>query len=107
MVDKGSGIYNRSMKSWLQDNDIELYLTYKEGKSVLAERFIRTLKNKIYKYMTSVSKNVYINKLAGIVNKHSTTYHSTIKMRHVNIKSSTNIDFNKENNKEDPNFDVV
>ena len=60
MVDKGSKIYNRSMKSWFQDNDKEMYSTRNEGKSVLVERFIRTLKNKIYKYMTSVSKNVYI-----------------------------------------------
>ena len=44
-------------KKWLQDNDIEMYSTYNEGKSVIAERFIRTLKNKIYKYMTSISKN--------------------------------------------------
>ena len=51
------------MKSWLEKNDIKTYLKHNEGKSVNAERFIRTLKNKIYKYMTSVSKNVYINKL--------------------------------------------
>ena len=58
-VDKGSGFYNNSFKKWLQDNDIEIYSTHNEGKSVIAERFIRTLKNKIYKYMTSISKNVY------------------------------------------------
>ena len=55
--------YNRSMKSWLQDNDIEMYSTHNEGKSVAVERFIRTLKNKVYKYLTSVSKNVCIDKL--------------------------------------------
>ena len=55
-VDKGSEFYNRSMKSWLEKNDIEMYSTYNEGKSVVAERFIRTLKNKIYKYMTLISK---------------------------------------------------
>ena len=49
-VDKGSEIYNRSMKSWLQDKDIEIYCTYNEGKSVIAERLIRPLKKKIYKY---------------------------------------------------------
>ena len=54
------------MKSWLQDNDIEMYSTHIEGKSVAAEKFIRTLKNKIYKNMTSVSKNVYINNLTRI-----------------------------------------
>ena len=57
-VDKGSEFYNNSFKKWLQDNDIEMYLIHNEGKSVAAERFIRTLKTKIYKYMTSVSKNV-------------------------------------------------
>ena len=57
------------MKSRLQDNDIEMYSTHNEGKSVVAERFIRTLKNKIYKYTTSISKNVYIDKLDDIVNK--------------------------------------
>ena len=63
-VDKGREFCNRSMKSWLQNNDIEMYLTYYKGKSVVAERLIRTLKNKIYKYMTSISKNVYIDNLA-------------------------------------------
>ena len=72
-VDKGSEFYNSSFKNWLQDNDIEMYSTHKEGKSVAAERFIRTLKNKIYKYMTSISKNVYIDKLDDIVNEYNYT----------------------------------
>ena len=55
-VDKGSEFYNRSMKSWLQDNDIEIYSSHNEGKSVVTERFIRTLKSKIYKSMTLLSK---------------------------------------------------
>ena len=58
---KGSEFYNSFFKKWLEDNDIEMYSINNEGKSVIAERFIRTLKNKIYKYMTSVSKNVYID----------------------------------------------
>ena len=66
-------------------NDIEMYSTHNERKSVIAEGFIRTLKNKIYKYMTSVSKNVYINKLDGIVNEYNNTYHSTIKMKPVDV----------------------
>ena len=61
-VDKGSEFYNKSMKSWLQDYDTEMHSTQNEGKSAVAERFIRTLKNKICKYMTSVSKNVHIDK---------------------------------------------
>ena len=65
-----------------------------EGKSVFGERFIRTLKNKIYKYLTSVSKNVYIDKIDNIVNKYNNTYHSTTKMKPVDVMSSTYIDFN-------------
>ena len=68
-VDKGSEFYNRSMKSWLEKNGIEMYSTHNEGKSVIAERFIRTLKNKICKYMTSVWKNIGIDRLDDIVNK--------------------------------------
>ena len=69
-VERGSGFRNRSMKSWLQDNDIEMYSTHNEGKSVVPEKFIRTLKNKTYKYMTSISKNVYIGKLDEIFNQY-------------------------------------
>ena len=70
-VDKGSEFYNISFKKWLKDNDIEMYSTNNEGKSVVAERFIRTLKTKIYKYMTSISKNVYIDNLDDIVNQYN------------------------------------
>ena len=69
-VDKGSKFYNRSMKSWLVKIDIEMYSTHNEGKSVVAERLIRTLKNKIFKYMTSISQNVYIDKLDDIVERY-------------------------------------
>ena len=62
MVDKNSEFYRRSLKSWLEKNAIEIYSTHNEGKSIAAERFIRTLKNKIHKYMTSISKNLYIYK---------------------------------------------
>ena len=70
------------MKSWLEKNAIEMYSTHNQEKSVIAERFIRTLKNKVYKYMTSLSKIVYIDKLDDIVNKYNNTYHRTIKMNH-------------------------
>ena len=63
-----------------------MYSTHNEGKSVVGERFIRTLKNKIYKYMNSISKNVYIDKLDDIVNKYNNTCHSTIKMKPVDVK---------------------
>ena len=66
-VDKGSEFYNSHFKKWLKDNNIEMYSTHNGGKSVVAERFIRTIKNKFYKYMTSISKNVYIDKLDDIV----------------------------------------
>ena len=73
LVDKGSKLYNRSMKSWLQDNDIKMYSTHNEGKSAVAEKFIKTLKNKIYKYMTLKTMN--INELDYLVNKcNSTNY---------------------------------
>ena len=105
-VDKGSEFSNRSMKSFLRNNDIEMYSTHNEGKSVIAERFIRTLKNKIDKYMTSVSKKVYIDKLDDIFNKYNNTYHSTIKMKPINVKSSTYIDSSEEINNKDPKFKV-
>ena len=70
-------------------------LIYSEGKSVVAERFIKTLKNKIYKYMTSITKNVYIDKLDDIVNKYNNAYHRTIKIKSVNVKLSICIDFRK------------
>ena len=68
-VDKGSEFYNKSLKSWPQNNNVEIYSTHNEGKSVVAERFIRTLKSKIYKHLTLISKNVYIDQLADIVKK--------------------------------------
>ena len=58
-VDQGSEFYNKVFKNWLKDKEIEMYSTYKEGKAVVAERFIRTLKNKLYKHMTAIGKNVY------------------------------------------------
>ena len=66
-----------------------MYSIHNEGKSVVAERFIRTLKTKIYKYMTSVSKNVYIDKLDDIVDECNNTYHRTIKMKPVDVKDNT------------------
>ena len=94
------------MKSWLQKNAVEMYSAHNDGKSVVTERFIRLLKNKIYKYTTSISKNMYINKSDDAVDKYKSTYHNTIKMRPVDVKSSTYLDFDKNNNKEDPKFKV-
>ena len=83
-----------------------MYSIHNEGKSVVAERFIRTLKTKIYKYMTSISKNVYIDKLDDIVNKYNNTYHSTIKMKPVDVKSNTYINSSKEINDKDIKFKI-
>ena len=74
---------------------------HKEGKSVVAEKFIRTLKKKIYKYMSSVSQNVHID---DIVNKYSNTYHRTINMKLVDVKPNTDINSSQEINDEDPKF---
>ena len=95
-VDKASDFYNNSFKNWLKGNDIEMYLIYNEGKSIVVKRFIRTLKTKIYKYMTSVSKNVYIKKLDDIVGEYNDKYHRAINMKPVDIKDDTYIDFKKE-----------
>ena len=105
-VDKGSEFYNNYFKNWLQDNDIVMYSTHSEGKSVAAERSIRTLKNKLYKYMTSISKNVYIDKLDDIVNEYNNTYHRAIKMKPIDVKDNTYIEFDKEVNGKDPKFKV-
>ena len=100
-VDKGREFYNRSMK-----NAVEMYSTHNEGKSVVAQRFNRTLKNKIYNSMTSISKNVYIDKLDDIVNKYNNKYHSTIKIKPVDVKSNTCIVSSKKINNKDPEFKI-
>ena len=70
-----------------------MHSIHNEGKSVVAERFIRTLNTNIYKYMMAISKNVYINKLGDIVNEYNNTYHRTIKMKPADVKDNTYIDF--------------
>ena len=99
-------MYNSSFKKWLKDNNIEIYSIHNEGKSVNAERFIRTLKTKTYKYMTSVFKNVYIDKLDDKVDDYNNTYHRTIKMKPVDVKDDTYINFEKKLNDGDPKFKV-
>ena len=83
-----------------------MYSPNKEGKSVVAKRLIRTLKNKTYKDMTAVSKNVYIDKLDDIVNEYNNTYHRTIKMKPVDVKDNTYIDSSNEVNDKDPKFKI-
>ena len=83
-----------------------MYLIHNEEKAVIAERVVRTLKTKTYKYMTLVSKNVYINKLDGIVDEYNNTYRKTIKMKPTDVKDNTYINFKKEINVKDPKFKV-
>ena len=105
-VEKGTEFYNNSFKKWLKDNDIEMYSIHNERKSVVPERFIKTLKNKIYKYMNSISKNVYIDKFDDIVDEYNNTYHRTIKIKPIYVKDSTYIDFKKKINNKYPKFKV-
>ena len=99
-VDKGDEFYNGSVKSWLQDNNTEMYSVHNEGKSVAGERFIWTLKNKICKYITLILQNLYIDKLDVIINKCNNRYHEAVKMKPVDLKSSKYTNFIKENNEE-------
>ena len=106
LLDKCSEFYNRPMKLFSQNNDVEMYSTHNEEKSVVTERFIGTINNKIHKYMTSVSKNVYNDKLDDIVDKYNTikikmNKYNTIKMKPVIVKSSSYIDSSKENSEKD------
>ena len=75
-----------------------MYSAYNEGKSVLAERFIRTLRNKIYKLTTAISKNVYFGVLNDIIDEYNNTYHKTIKMKPTNLKSVSFAEYNEESN---------
>ena len=105
-VDKGCEFYNNSFKKLLKDNDIEMHSIHNEGKLVVSERFIRTSKKEIYKYMTAISKNIYIDKLDDILNEYNNAYHRTIKMKPVDIKDNAYFDFEKEINDKDPKFKI-
>ena len=97
-VDQGSEFSNNHFKKWLKDNDISMYSTHNEGKSVVAERFIRTLKNKIFKHMTAISKNAYFDVLDDIVDKYNNTYHKTIKMKSIGVRDDSFAEYNEESN---------
>ena len=87
-VDQGGEFY-KLFKRFLKINNIKMYSTYNKGKSVVAEGFIRTLKNKIFKHMTAISKNVYFDVLDDIVNKYNNTVHRTIKMKLIDVTSDS------------------
>ena len=97
-VDQGSEFYNKVFKNWLKDKEIEMYSTYNEGKSVVAERFIRTLKNKLYKHMTSVGKKVYYDVLDNIVKKYNNTKNKSIGMKPKDVKSDDKTEYVEESN---------
>ena len=98
-VDKGSEFYNHIFKKWLSDNDIIMYSTFNEGKSVVAERFIRTLKNKLYEHMTTTGKNVYYNILDDVPNGYNNTKHNPIKMKPTDVKNNKRVYIDEHNKK--------
>ena len=104
-VDQGGEFYNNVFKKWLPDNDIIMYSTYNEGKSVVAKRFIRTLKNKLYKHMAATGKNVYYDVLDDVVNEYNNTKHSTIKIKPIDVGDNKRV-YIDEHNKKDSRFKV-
>ena len=105
-VDQHSEFYNNTFKDFLKIKNIKTYSTFNEGKSVVAERFIKTLKNKIFKYMTTISKNVYIHVLNDIVNRYHNTVHRTIKIKPINITNDSYAEYNEDSNKKGPKLKV-
>ena len=98
-VGQGSEFYNNYFKDFLKINNVEMYSTYNEGKSVVAERFIRTLKNKIFKHMTAISKNVYFDVLDDIVDKYNNTSRRTIKMKPIDVTGDSYAEYYENSNK--------
>ena len=105
-VDQGGEFYNNVFEKWLSDNDIIMYSTYNEGKSVVAERFIRTLKNKLYIHMTATGKKVYYDVLDDVINKYNNTKHSIIKMKPIDVGDNNKSVYIDEHNEKDSRFKV-
>ena len=95
---KAVNFLKKSFKKWLHDNDTKIYSTHNEGKSIVAERFIKALKNKIYKHIKAASKNGYFNLLDYIVGNYGNKYHRTIKMKPIDVKSDSFAEYNEESN---------
>ena len=106
LVDQGGEFHNNLFKRFLKINNIDMYSTYNEGKSVVAKRFIRTLKNKIFKHMTVVSKNVYFTVLDDIVDKYNNTFQKTIKMKPIDVTSDSYAEYDEDSNETKPEFKV-
>ena len=83
-----------------------MHSKYNERKCVVAERFIRTFKNKIYKHMAAISKNVYFNVLDDIVDVYNNAYHKTYKMKPADVGDDSFAEYNEESNEKDPKFKV-
>ena len=105
-VHYGSEFYNNNFKKVLKENDIEMYSTHNKGKSAVAERFIKTLKNKIYKHMATVDKNLNFNVLDYIVNKYNNTDHSSIKMKPKDVTDRVFVEYDEEPNKKVLRFKI-
>ena len=105
-VDQSSEFWNIFFKDFLKMTNTEIYSTYSEGKTFVAERIIRTLKNKILKHMTVISKHVYFDVLDDIVNKYNNTAHRTIKMKPLDVTPSSHAEYNEDSNKKNPKFKV-
>ena len=106
-VDRGGEFYNNLFERFLKINNIEMYSTCNEGKSVVAERFNRTLKNKIFQHMAAVSKNVYFDILDDIVIKYNNTVNRTVKMKPTNVTSDSYAEYNKDSNENKSKFKFV
>ena len=103
-VDQGEEFYNNVFEKWVSDNDINMHSTYNERKSVVAERFIRTLKNKLYKHMTATGKNLYYDVLDDVVNKYNNTI-VHIKIKPIDVKNNKRV-YIDEHNEKDSKFKV-
>ena len=104
-VDQGGEFYNHVFKKWSSDNDIITYSTFNKGKSVVAGRFIRALKNKLYKHMTATGKNIYYDVLDDIVNEYDNTKCNTIKMKPKDVKNNNRV-YIDEHNKKSAGYNV-
>ena len=105
-VDQGGKFYNNLFKRFFKINSIQIYSTYNEGKSVVAERFIRTLKNNVFKHMTAVLNNFHFDVLDDIVNKHNNTVQRTIKMKPIDFTSDSYAKYNEDSNVTKPKLKV-
>ena len=105
-ADQGSEFYNKSFKDFLKINNTEMYSTYNEGKSTVAERFIRTLKNKFFKHMTAIQQNIYFDVVNYIVDKYN-TFHRTIKIKLIEVTDDYYAEYNEDpSNKKNSKFIV-